>query len=218
MCRLSLLIEAAKISEDQEFNNMLMPAITLYHYARNALVHPYTEMMLCDHVFSFKTKLDNVEGDVVIIQDNGRCYGFVIREIYDKIDNWYTRRYISNEEHHEIVTYFQGWINGRMPVCALDQITSCTRNFTYNSVNWLMMYVNRVDLRGMIPPEWFYSKIGDRMKEFDDIIAENINPVFLPPPPRALNEYPLNGVFDDLTVSTLDLTEFDIDDNPTENN
>jgi len=113
-----------------------------------------------------------------------------------------------------MTTYFEVWINGKMPVCALDQITSATRNFIYNGVNWLMMYVNRVDLRGMIPLEWFYSKIGEQMDEFNQSIRENLNPVFLPPSSRALNEFPLNGVFndDDLTVSTLSLTEFNIDD------
>jgi len=44
-----------------------MFVIIFYYYARNALVHPFTEMLLCDHLFTFKTELDNVEGKVMII-------------------------------------------------------------------------------------------------------------------------------------------------------
>lgn len=193
--------------------NMRVPAVTTFNYSRQTLVHPFTNIRVVDHLFCFKTEVEQEEGKVIIILDEGNIYGFNMRDVFMTVDSWYRSHNITNDEHSEICSYFDNFFNNDMPVSALDQITSFNRGFTLNAYNWLMCYVNRVDLRGMIPPEWFLEKKRGCMDGYNQIVRENINPVFRAESPRTI-AVDITNVFDDLTVSSLD---FSVDDEDLEN-
>lgn len=205
MCKITTLIEVAKHFEPVQI--MIVPAITVHNYARHELVHPLTNCKVTDHCFSFKTEVEHEEGKVVIIMDNGNVYGFKLNDVFILLDVWYTCNHITHDEHADLCSYFETWFNGEMPVSALDQITSVERRFTFNPINWLMHYIHRVDLRGLIPQSWFIAREQEQMEKFNREVRQNINPVFLPPSPINVN-VDLQDVFDDITVST---TDFDVD-------
>jgi len=188
--------------------NMRVPAVTTFNYSRQTLVHPFTNIRVVDHLFCFKTQIEQEEGVCVIILDEGRIQGFMLHDIMMVIDSWYRSHNITNDEHAEMSTYFDGFVNNDMPVSALDQITSFSRGFTLNAYNWLMCYVNRVDLRGMVPPEWFLEKKRRDMESYNDIVRQNTNPVFRSYSPRTVME-DIANIFDDITVSSLDFTDSD---------
>lgn len=190
--------------------NMRVPAVTVFNYSRQTLVHPFTRIRVVDHLFCFKTEVEHEEGKVIIILDEGRIQGFKMNEVFIVIDSWYRSHNITNDEHAEMCSYFDSFFNNDLPVSALDQITSFSRGFTLNAYNWLMCYVNRVDLRGMIPPEWFLEKKREDMEAFNAIVRENTNPVFRAESPRTVMA-DLSNVFDDITVSSLDFSSDDED-------
>jgi hypothetical protein len=187
--------------------NMIVPAVARYHYTRQTLVHPFTDMPVQDHVFSFKTEVAHENGKIVIVLDEGMIQGFLISDIFVVIDNWYRSRAITDNEHADISQYFEAFINNDMPVSALDQITSLSRGYSLNAVNWLMQYVNRVDLRGMIPPEWFYEKRAENMHAFNAIVRENMDPAFRAPSPRTVMVDLSNTFDDDFSLSSLEFSD-----------
>lgn len=209
MCAITPTVTTVRDTPDHHI--MRMPAVTTYNYRRNELVHPFTNIKVVDHLFSFKVDVDHVDGKVILIMDNGNVYGFKIEEVMQEIDKWYTRRYISNDEHADMCTYFESFFSNDLPVSAMDQITGSTRLCTYNPVNWLMCHVNRVDLRGMIPPEWFLNKEQDSMAAFNAIVRENVNPIFHPPSPRTVM-VDIGNVFDDFSVSSIEFSDDSADD------
>lgn len=189
--------------------NMLVPAVTRYNYSRETLVHPFTGIKVADHVFCFKTEVEHVNGKVIIVLDEGNIYGYSVTDIFLVIDSWYRSHNITNDEHAEICSYFEGFIHNDMPVSSKDQITNFSRFYTLNQLNWLMQYVNRVDLRGMIPPEWFLNKRAENMNVYNQIIRDNADPVFRAPSPRTVAADITN--FDNYSVSSIDFSEDDSD-------
>lgn len=213
MCKITTLLEVAQHFEPIPI--MIVPAVTTYNYRRTDLVHPVTNIKVTDHCFAFKTEVEHEEGQIVTIMDNGSVYGFKLRDVFILLDVWYTANEINNEEHADLCTYFDTWFNTDMPVSALDQITSVCRRFSFNPINWLMFYIHRVDLRGMIPPTWFIGKEQEKMAEWNRQVRENINPVFLAPSPRTVM-VDISNVFDDDTVSTVSTVNFDVTDEEVE--
>lgn len=189
--------------------NMLVPAVTRYNYSRDTLVHPFTGIKVADHVFCFKTEVEHVQGKIIIVLDEGNIYGYSITDIFLAIDSWYRSHNITNDEHAEICSYYEGFIHNDMPVSARDQITNFSRFYSLNPLNWLMQYVNRVDLRGMIPPEWFLNQRAENMNVYNQIIRDNADPVFRAPSPRTVMADISN--YDDYDVSSIDFSEHDSD-------
>lgn len=208
MCKIASPPTVKRINENAP--NMLVPAVTRYHYSRDTLVHPFTHIRVSDHVFCFKTEVEHEEGKIIIVCDEGNIYGYKITEIFTVIDEWYRQRNITNDEHAEMSTYFEGFINNDMPVSSKDQITNLTRFYTLNQLNWLLQYVNRVDLRGMIPPAWFYAKRAENMHVYNQIIRENADPVFRAPSPHSVMQDVSN--FDLFSMSSIDFSDNDDDD------
>lgn len=207
MCKIAPPTTVKYISPS--IQNMIVPAVTRYNYSRDTLVHPFTGIKVSDHVFCFKTEVAHEQGKIIIVLDEGNIYGYKISEIFVVIDNWYRSRAITDNEHAEISTYFEGFINNDMPVSSCDQITNFSRFYTLNQLNWLMQYVNRVDLRGMIPPEWFYDKRAENMHVYNQIIRENADPVFRAPSPRSVLQNIEN--FDHFDISDIEFSETDDD-------
>lgn len=167
MCRITQL-PAIQEQENIDPNRMIFqPAVVGYQYPPGAPVHPYTNTAIDDHLFCFKTLFEHEPNEpVYIVKVNGSCYGFKESTTCDLIVDWYDHGLLNETERDEMLQYFITWFHSGW-CCIRDCITSSTRTFHWCPLNWLMYYVGRVDLRGMVPPEWADAKEEDAMRELD---------------------------------------------------
>lgn len=150
-----------------------VPAVVGYQYPLNAIVHPRTTIPVDDTLHCFKVLLEHERHPVYIIKDNGRCYGFSGAEVNDLIYEWHEAGVLNEDERDEMLQYFISWFD--FGWCSIrDVVTSASRTFHWCPQNWLMYYVRRVDLRGMIPPEWFDTKVENRIFEWDRQVRAGI--------------------------------------------
>lgn len=203
MCRFTTLYridEAENLNQTAEM--IRVPAVVGYQYPLNAIVHPKTTIPTDDTLHCFKVLLEHEKEPVYIIKDNGSVYGFTMEEVVNTIYHWYACEAVNEDERDEMLQYFISWFD--FGWCSIrDVITSLSRTFHWCPQNWLMYYVIRVDLRGMIPPEWFDMQLENRLYAWDREIRANIPPVIRANSPVMANSDIFDGNMSDLDGETI---------------
>jgi hypothetical protein len=196
MCQFTTLYQITEKENIEPLVNMMnVPAVVPYFYSPETVVHALTGVPIDDHLFTFKVQVEHVTEPVYILMDNGSCVGFTESDVCDNLEAWKQGGIINNDELHEMIQYFieffgSGWCTSK------DQLTSATRTYHFNPQNWLMFYVRRVDLRGMIPPEWYHTKVENRRFDMDRQVRARI-----PDPIRANSPIMANNDIYDMNLS-----------------